>query len=207
LSTVLPAHDEAGRQPVPSCPGWTVRDVIAHLTEICRGMVTRLSPGLAAPDVPSLDGLPLPSLLAEWERCGDQLDSILRLPEHTGRGAILVMDALTHELDVRVALGLPLPASHPAYPGSFDVVVDGLSRSIRSLGLPALRLQAPAASWTAGVGEPAVTVSGPVPDLYRCLAGRRTRRQIEELAWSASPDLWMPAFTWGPFQPPDTPAE
>lgn len=202
LIALLRRPGEPGRIPVPSCPGWTVRDVIAHVTGICQQAAAGLSRDQAAPAVPRIDGLDLEALLAEWERSGDRLDITLARPEHAGRGGRMMMDAFTHELDIRVAIGAPLPAAHPAYPGAFDVVVGGFSTSVASRGLPALRLRTPAASWTAGDGEPAAVVRGSVIDMYRSLAGRRTPQQIRQLAWSAEPERWMPAFTWGPFIPP-----
>lgn len=207
LITLLRRPDEPGRIPVPSCPGWTVRDVIAHVTGICQQVAASLSRDQPAPAVPPVDGLDLEALLAEWERSGGQLDILLARPEHAGRGGRMMMDAFTHELDIRLAIGAPLPAAHPAYPGAFDVVAGGFSASVASRGLPALRLQTPAGSWTAGDGEPAAVVRGSVTDMYRSLAGRRTRQQIRQLAWSAEPEPWMPAFTWGPFIPPADPAE
>lgn len=210
LIALLRRCDEPGQIPVPSCPGWTVRDVIAHLTGICQWSAASLSPDRAAPAVPQVGGvdlLDLKALLADWERSGDQLDILLARPEHTGKGARMMMDAFTHELDIRLAIGAPLPAAHPAYPGAFDIVTGGFSASVASRGLPALRLQTPAGSWTAGDGEPATVVRGSVTDMYRSLAGRRTHQQIRQLAWSADPERWMPAFTWGPFIPPATAVE
>lgn len=205
LITLLRRPDDPGRIPVPSCPGWTIRDVIAHVTGICQQAAASLSRDQGAAAVPQVDALDLEDLLAEWERSGGQLDILL---EHAGGGGRrMMMDAFTHELDIRLAIGAPLPAAHPAYPGAFDVVAGGFSTSVASRGLPALLLQTPAASWTAGDGEPAAVVRGSVPDMYRSLAGRRTRQQIRELAWSAEPERWIPAFTWGPFTPPANPAE
>lgn len=207
LITVLRRPGEPGRIPVPSCPGWTVRDVIAHVTGICQQAAVSLSPDQAAPAVPLVDGLDLEALLAEWERSGSRLDIALARPEHAGRGGRMMMDAFTHELDIRLAIGAPLPAAHPAYPGAFAVVTGGFSASVASRGLPALRLQTPAGSWTAGDGEPAAVVRGSVTDMYRSLAGRRTVQQIRQLDWSAEPERWIPAFTWGPFIPPADPAQ
>lgn len=206
LITLLRRPGEPGRTPVPSCPGWTVRDVIAHVAGICQQVAASLS-GDEAPAAPMVDGLDLEALLAEWERSGRRLDIALARPEHAGKGRRMMMDAFTHELDIRLAIGAPLPAAHPAFPGAFDVVAGGFSASVEARGLPALRLRTPAGSWTAGDGEPAAVVSGSVTDMYRSLAGRRTRQQIRQLAWSAEPEPWLPAFTWGPFIPPADPAE
>jgi uncharacterized protein (TIGR03083 family) len=205
--------DAAGRT-VPTCPEWTVRDLVNHLVDIC-AMVTRRLSGQAAeppPDGPpgdSPDGAPdLARLLARWAQLGGRLDRLAAAVAHP-RNPVMAMDAFSHELDLRRALELPPPAGHPAYPGMLGVVVGGFSAQVIAHGLPALRIEVPDAHWTAGQdGPPAATMRAPGPhDLYRTLTGRRTHAQIRALSWSADPAPWLPAFEWGPFSPPARPAE
>jgi uncharacterized protein (TIGR03083 family) len=209
LTGLLRHHDGAGGHLVPACPGWSVRDTVAHLVEICR--LTEGNLALRPADRPALDHdlsqLDLGALLTEWERSGSQLEISMARPENARKGAVMVMDAFTHELDIRYALASSIPVAHPAFPVAFQVVISGLNGSIISRGLPALRLETSGVAWTAGDGEPAAVVSAPRLALYRSLAGRRTYRQLEQLSWTADPARWLPAFTWGPFRPPDQPAE
>lgn len=177
-------------KPVPACPEWTVRDLVAHLAGNCAGML-----GAPAPD-----GAGLADQVTAWSAAARQVES---LAQAGGMNiARLLMDAFTHELDLREALGLEPPADHPAYPIAFDVVAGGLAWSITARGLPALRLATNGMSWDAGPGRPAATVTAPRHDLYRCLTGRRTPAEIAALDWSADPAQWLPAFFWGPFSPP-----
>jgi uncharacterized protein (TIGR03083 family) len=204
VSSLLVSRPEAAGLPVPTCPDWTVRDAVSHLVEICWMVHGRLSGGRAEPSVP-VAGLDVAELLAEWAEVGPVVEELIaRGPR--GTGSIMMMDAFTHELDIRRALGLAPPAEHPSYPGALAVVLSGFSSSIEAHGLPALRIETTGAGWRAGTGEPAVTVRGDRRDLFRSLSGRRTLRQIGELSWSgpvADPvDLWSPAFTWGPFRVP-----
>jgi hypothetical protein len=169
---------------VPSCPEWTVADLVEHLAGNCARTT----------GAPVRRG-GLPDLLASWQASAERL---------TGDQDIsrLLMDAFTHELDVLEALDLPAPVDHPAYSPAFQVVVGGLSWSISSRGLPALRLACDGESWVAGSGAPAATVTAPRYDLYRSLSGRRTPAQIAALTWTDDPARWLPAFFWGPFSPP-----
>ena len=195
---------------MPACPGWNVRDTVAHLVSVCRGAEERLQPGSATRTGLSpagLNALGLDSLLREWGRGGRVVEAALARSEHSHRGAVLVMDAFTHELDIRLALGNPIPADHPAFRGAFEVTVGGLSGSVMTLDLAPFRLETEAGSWTVGDGEAAVGVWGSRMDLYRTMTGRRTYRQIAHLTWSADPGPWLPAFRWGPFWPPDKPVE
>lgn len=195
---------------MPACPDWNVRDVISHLVEICRTAEASLNGRLTVRSDLTADGvseLGLDSLLAEWERSGGEVESALARRGDSDRSAMMVMDAFTHELDVRGALGAPFPVGHLAFRGAFEVVIGGLSRSVVALGLPSFRIEAGGASWIVGDGKPAAVVSGSRWDVYRSLTGRRTYRQIGQLNWSADPGPWLPAFRWGPFRPPDTPVE
>jgi uncharacterized protein (TIGR03083 family) len=200
----------AGEFPVPACPGWDVRDAVVHLVGICRNAEANLSPGRAGqsgPGADGLSGLELDALLAEWERSGGEVEAALAQPEHLHKGAAMVMDAFTHELDVRLALGAPFPVGHPAFRGAFEVATGGLSGSVMLLGLPSFRLETEAGSRIVGDGEPVAAVSGSRVDLYRSLTGRRTYQQISQLTWSVDPGPWLPAFRWGPFLPPGRPVE
>ncbi|MGW4528425.1 maleylpyruvate isomerase family mycothiol-dependent enzyme [Amycolatopsis sp. NPDC004378] len=200
IRALLGPRPGAHRHPVPACPEWTVTDLLGHLTEIAERVLVRHG---GTPPVSTASTVP--ELLDHWDDVGEELDR--RLEEAGGRtGEIMVMDAYTHELDLRAALGVPPPGEHVARAPSFDVLVRGLSGSIARRGLPALRLRTTdGAEWQAGDGHPPATLTAPAHDLYRALAGRRSLAQLSELGWSAEPGPWLPAFTWGPFAPPDVP--
>ncbi|MER7010217.1 maleylpyruvate isomerase family mycothiol-dependent enzyme [Saccharopolyspora sp. NPDC000359] len=188
---------------VPACPEWTVHDLLRHLVEVARVVRGRLTGAVPAELDP---GLSRAELLQQWAEFGGEVERVLeQRPGGTGRQ--LVADAFTHELDLRCALAQPLPTEHCAYVSAFEFGIAGLDRSLREHRLPALLLEADGAKWTAGDGEPAASVRATRVDLYRSLAGRRTVAQIARLSWSAPPEPWLPAFTWGPFTPPTRPVE
>jgi uncharacterized protein (TIGR03083 family) len=192
---VLRSPDVAGT-PVPACPGWTVRDVVAHVAGNCASMLGEPATG---------NGAGLAGLVAWWQLTGEQVErSAASGALHLDR---LLMDAFTHELDLRSALCVAPPEDHAAYPPAFDVVVGGLDWSIGMHGLPALRLTCESASWVVGPGRPVATVTAPRYHLYRSLTGRRTLAQIADLDWTADPGRWLPALFWGPFTVPVRPAE
>ncbi|WP_410672072.1 maleylpyruvate isomerase family mycothiol-dependent enzyme [Amycolatopsis sp. cmx-4-68] len=212
IRALLRERPGAGDRVVPACPEWTVADLLGHLVGIGERVLERF--GGRPPVVGGSSAVPV--LLDRWDDVGDQLDPLLA--DAGGRGGeIMVMDAFTHELDLRAALGAPPPEGHAAWAPSFEVLVRGFSRSIAGRGLPAVRLREPAGretagegpaagrEWTAGEGPAAATVTAPAYDLYRALAGRRSIAQLTALNWTAAPEPWLLAFSWGPFSPPAQP--
>jgi uncharacterized protein (TIGR03083 family) len=190
--------------PVPSCPGWTVRDLVGHLVGIC-ALATGRMPGWAEAGRFSA-GMGVDGLLEEWTTMAEQAERLLAV-QGGRRGSVMVMDAFTHELDLRYAMGAELPAYHSAFAGAFEILLNGFSAEVTAHSLPAMLISLDGQQWRAGIGEPAATLSGDRYDIYRSLAGRRTPEQITRLGWSRDSHRWLPAFTWGPFTPPAVPVE
>ncbi|MFY1636738.1 maleylpyruvate isomerase family mycothiol-dependent enzyme [Solwaraspora sp. WMMB335] len=213
---------------VPSCPDWTVRDLVTHLVDVAARVNARVTSvddsavaGAAAnkpvlvitpvertatsvtADVPTSDAA-VRGLLDRWERYAEPIDQFLSMPFSIDRG-ILIMDTFTHELDLRWALGVPPPIDHPARPIAMGILVKGFSAAVRTHRLPAVRIETEHGQWQAGEGVPAAVMSGPWYDVYLALSGRRSAEQIHALQWSADPAGWLSAFTWGPFTVPDAP--
>lgn len=189
---------------VAATPGWTVRDVLQHVVVISHSVVARLAG--EPPATPRPDGAPLAELLATWAETGEALARLLPA-RPDGDAELLVMDAYTHEVDVRTAIAVALPDDHPAYAGSLDVLARGFLQAAQRTGVGVLRIETEdGRSWVGGE-QPAATVSGHPFDVYRSLAGRRTHEQIAALRWSEPAQPWLSAFEWGPFHPPLLPTE
>jgi uncharacterized protein (TIGR03083 family) len=201
LAGLLRARQPAATAAVPACPEWTVEDVLAHVTGIAvRALAAET--GESAPGVTRGPGLT--ALLAQWEEVAGRLDRLL-----AGRDGMeqMLMDAVTHEYDLRVALGEGPPPDDPAVPVALDFLGPAFSWTVVSRGLPPLRVDCGDRAWLAGADEPAVVVRGEAAELMRSLTGRRTLAQITALDWSRDPRPWLPAFAWGPFRPPSRPVE
>lgn len=207
VTVLIQTHPEAVHRPVPACPGWTVGRLLRHLVENCRFAETNTA-------TPELSDRPLilettdtADLLAEWARSAAVVEQeVARLPGRQA-GSLLLMDAFTHEFDLRCALELSLPYDHPAFPGSFEVALTGFAGAVLWRGLPTLCIETEDFSRTIGKGRPEAVVRGSRVEVYRSLVGRRTPYQIAALEWSADPRPWLPAFAWGPFTPPAEPVE
>ncbi|MFK0246523.1 maleylpyruvate isomerase family mycothiol-dependent enzyme [Amycolatopsis azurea] len=197
-------HAGSAERTVPACPQWTVRDLLAHLTEICDRVITRFG----GEPCPIPEKASAAELLRLWSERGPEADALLAADgDGKSRGDIMVMDAFTHELDLRSTLGAPPPEAHAAWLRSFEVLVSGLGSSLGSHGLPGMRIEIEGATWIAGTEPVAAVLSGSPVDVYRSLAGRRSPAQIAALDWLGDPEPWLRAFTWGPFFPPEVAVE
>jgi len=199
IGTLIGQFPSSSTRTVPACPEWTVHDLVEHLVEICRIGIGLLGGPAHPPPTDDVDGIN--GLLRSWRHLAECLDE--QLGETSDEpGNFLVMDAFTHECDLRRALDAPAPANHSACPTALDTLARTFSKSVSRHHLPALRMETGKETWIAGRGTPAATVRGSHYDLARSLACRRTAGQINELCWSADPAPWLPAFERGPFTLP-----
>ncbi len=204
ITTLLADRPGTGERAVPACPQWTVRDLVTHLTEICDRVIVRFGGG----SCPVPETATVTELLRLWNDRGSEIDSLLAADgEGASRGDVMVMDAFTHELDLRYALGVPPPEVHPAWLRGFEVLVSGLGGSLTRHGLPGMRIETEGGTWIAGTEPVAAVLSGTPADLYRSLAGRRSAAQITAMSWLGDPEPWLRAFTWGPFALPEEATE
>src|SRR5439155_2007093 len=92
--------DDRAVPPVPACPGWTVKDVLAHVVGVCSDVLDGNINGVAtdpwtAAQVAKRAGARLPDLLDEWDQVGPQVEAMA--PMFPGRMAEQwVADAATH---------------------------------------------------------------------------------------------------------------
>src|SRR5947208_144717 len=108
---VADADPEALEAPVPSCPAWSVRDVVAHLAGLCTDIVTGNVAGAATDvwtdaQVTGRRGVAFSDVLGEWKTVGPQVAAMLDdFPGHYGPQVIT--DLAVHEHDIRGALCRP----------------------------------------------------------------------------------------------------
>lgn len=182
---------------VPTCPGWSVHDVLAHLAGVPADIVAGNLDGVAsdrwtAAQVDARRDATIADLLEEWERAGTQVEAFV--DDLGPPGVQLLFDTTTHEHDIRLALGLPALtdlAVHHAISGFVFTQVGNVGEG--------LRVVSAGGTFVLGEGEPTATVSAPLFDLIRALSGRRSERQIRAMRWEGDPTPHLPKFSSGPF--------
>ncbi len=171
------------RAPVPACPGWSVRDVVAHLTAVGEDMLEGRLTGpptdeQTAAQVARFEGRPLAEVLARWRELtppfADAIDAFSVWPA--------VLDVATHEHDIRGAVGAP--GGRDA-----DVVRFGADRLLTWLRPPVpLRIEVEDESFELGTeGEAALVLRTGRFEALRWRMGRRSRAQLADLDWAGDP--------------------
>jgi len=183
-----PAH--LGVTPVPHCPAWSVHDVAAHLVGVPEDILAGRMEGVTTvawtqAQVDRHLDQSLADLADVWEHHIESFDAVLpHIPAPVN--SQLVMDAVTHEHDIRHALGAPGARDSSAVRVGLGWLLDaagdesGLSTRLRGSGLDDF-------------------------DLLRVLSGRRSPEQIARLGLDA--DAVLPLFIGKPLTPPDVSIE
>src|SRR5947207_5181981 len=98
-------HD-ADDAPVPTCPEWTVKDVVAHLSGVCADILGGRLDGVAtdpwtARQVDERRDWSVQKILDEWNENAPQCEEI---SQHFPDGADVqwMADCVTHEHDIRL---------------------------------------------------------------------------------------------------------
>jgi len=195
---------EQAAAPVPTCPDWSVTDVLAHLTGICADVLAGNTEGVATDpwteaQVSARRGRDIDELVAEWSEAAPQVEALSEAfpPE---LGAQWITDLTTHEHDIRTAIDQPGARDSAGVDTGLDFVVTiGFQPSVATHGLPPIEVRTADKAWNATGVVTGAAVEGPPFELFRALTGRRSAGQIRALFWSVDPEPYLAAFEFGPF--------
>jgi uncharacterized protein (TIGR03083 family) len=174
--------------PSPATPDWRVHDVLSHLVGVTDDVVNGRLEGVAtnawtaAQVAPRVD-CTVDELLAEWEQHSPGFEAALDAapPEVIGQA---MFDAVTHEHDIRCALGAPGARESDALLVAWDWYLGARTRS----NLPLIAFVTEAGHEVSGVGDPVATVEASRFELLRAAVGRRSASEIAQYGWDAEPD-------------------
>jgi uncharacterized protein (TIGR03083 family) len=182
--------DDAAAAVVPATPHWRVRDLLSHVagtpTDLLAGRVEGAgSDAWTAAQVDARRDRTVADLLDEWETAWPAFADVLASFAERSPAPVLIFDVLTHEQDLRGALGRP-PRRDPgdwSLPWAMAVDVVAHRRDRERAG--ALVLQPtdgePA---VAGSGDVTATVRAPTFELMRAATGRRSLAQMRAWTWT-----------------------
>lgn len=191
-----------GARPVRACPAWSVQQLVAHTVGVTADILAD-NLGAAGSDpwteaqVASRRNRSLAELADEWDETGPQVETAFADGQLSAQA---VFDQVTHEHDLRDAIGRPSARDHEAVPIGLTFVETTWPLVMSSYDIPPLRIVAGQADLLAGE-DPEVTLHLSPFEALRTLTGRRSLDQVRAYDWGVDPTPWLPGFTWGPFVP------
>lgn len=194
--------DEALATVVPSCPEWSVKDLVAHLCGVAAdslgGNLGDIGgPGWTASQVAARAARSLDELLDEWTKLGEQIEAGLD-DLHPTLASALIGDAVTHEHDLRGALGEPGARASDGVVIATSFYARNFGKRLKDAGLPTLVVDTGDHQWTAGREEPIGTVRAPIFEMLRGLTGRRTTDEVKGFDWSVDAAPYLDLFSMYP---------
>lgn len=185
--------------PVPACPGWSVRDTVAHLlgtlTDITAGKLDLSeSDDWAAGQIERSQGRSVSDLSAEWHVKSNTSPGVFER-----YGALLIADLVTHEFDIKQAIGNTQGRDLQVVRTVALFFLSALDQAWREDGIPALRILTEDKALDIGGEEPGTSVEMSWWEIGRVVSGRRSIDQVQALTWSGDPTPWLDElFVFGP---------
>lgn len=177
--------------PVPACPGWTLHDLLAHVTGAMQDFVsgnTEGAPGSewTAGHIERFRETRIEAIQSAWRASLDQAGPVFRR-----MGDQLLPDIVTHEFDVRGALGNTEARDAGRLAASVQVMAAWGDTYYRNASIPPIQIRINGKPIDMGEGSGQLTATMDAFEASRILTGRRSVAQIRALDWSAEPTPWL----------------
>lgn len=212
IDTLVRGRTEIAEMTVPACPGWAVRQTVAHLVGVAQDVVALNMEGVASESwtqaqVDRLSQYGIDELLDLWAESIDPLTQRLTQGAPELSAGQLVFDVLTHEHDIRGALSEPgSRAGDLSYQAALGFLATMFDLNFRDTGSTAMRLTTPSIG-TVQLGDPVAATDQLVIEVsdfeaLRAFGGRRSVRQLVALPWHGDPPNPPPAANNQALRPP-----
>jgi len=182
IASIVAQPDAAGAAAVPACPGWSVRDVVAHVTAVGEdwgGSVTGPpTDEQTAAQLTRFADWDIAALLVAWTDAAARLDQMAE----TVSLAPPLGDVVAHEHDIRGAVGRPGARDSEAVWQSSDQLLANLRTPVP------LRVTVEDGEYRSGPRDgPEICLRTSRFEALRWRTGRRSRAQLNAMAWSDDP--------------------
>lgn len=183
VALITGSDDAAWNTAVAACPGWSVRDVVAHLVAVAEDSVSGRLSGPPTDDetaaqVARFGGHDVDGILAAWTDAAARLD---RMAETAGLRPPLG-DIASHEHDIRGALGRPGARDSEAVWHSSDQLLANLRPPVP------LRVTVEDETYRSGPDDGVeIGLRTTRFEALRWRTGRRSPAQLAAMNWSGDP--------------------
>ena len=201
----------------PATPGWSVRDIVAHLAADATYLINDDFPREFFQAFGEADAVivlndwtsgqleerkdrSLEELLQEWKSSGSEVAAMMRGEKPWPEGnvpfadRVLLTDATVHQQDIFGALGIQRDRDSAAIKIGLSGYITTMGWRLSSAGIAPLRFDLGEKTYTAGEGEPGATVAASRFEFFRALSGRRSPEQIKAYRWDGDPEPYVDYF-------------
>lgn len=196
---------------VAACPEWSVHHTVCHLAGTAQDLVSHnlQNVGTDAWTSAQIGRMAIFSADEVLDLWAETAILVARQFEQSPKlyGAQVVFDALTHEHDIRDAIGEPRRrVEDPDFAVAVGYLTTMLDRAIRRAALPSLRLTTPTVG-AVQLGDPNrapahIAIDLADFELLRAFGGRRSMRQLLALPWQGDAHDLLPIFNTAFVRPP-----
>ncbi|MBF4163432.1 maleylpyruvate isomerase N-terminal domain-containing protein [Nocardioides acrostichi] len=178
-------------QRVPACPGWTGRDLLAHMVGLGADVLAGDEPddhndAWTQAQVDDRSDRTVADLLHEWRSFADELADAM-----TEHGTRPLSDVIIHEQDLRGLLGEPGGASSVGFAVVRERLAGRFARHVESAGHGSLALVGEQWTWLSpgltSASDADVELAASDFDLARAIMSRRSARQLR--SWTTRGDV------------------
>ncbi len=212
LTSVVTELDDPAGVPVPACPGWSVHDVVAHLTGVVEDVLAGRLTGPptdeeTAAQVARRKDIETALMLAEWAELAPTFEGLLS-EVRVWPG---FLDVLAHEHDVRGALSAPAGRDSYEMDVASEWMLSNWSPAVPvrvKVGerahtvWPKTKTRESEAGKTASDDDDKdvdLTLTTTAFEVFRFRLGRRSRSQLRAMDWSGDPTPLIDKMTvFGP---------
>jgi uncharacterized protein (TIGR03083 family) len=185
---------DIGTVMVPSCPAWSVRDLLSHVSGIAAEIVSGNPPSGNSDEwvdaiVASRRHLSPAQLLDDWNVYGPKFEA---LAAGNKRLAVpLSYDTVVHEHDLRHAINRPGSRDTSGVTSAMHVAVWLMTNDLKRNDFGTVRFRAGGRDWIAGEGPERLSLDVdaegarfPIWELVRLTGSRRSKRQMSVMRWN-----------------------
>lgn len=187
---------------VPACPEWTVKELVAHVAGVAADSLSANVAEMGKANwtqsqVDARKDKSLKDILAEWQGVTQQIAQALD-DLHPALAAALIGDLVTHEHDLRNAVGNRDERDTDGVVIAAGFYARNFGKRLKDAGLPTLIVDTGEHQWTAGREEPSGKVEAPLFEMLRGLTGRRTTDEVKAFDWSVDAAPYIEVFSMYP---------